>query len=91
MREKLSTVGISVLDIELEQHSVVERDGFVALISHQNSQIGAAGRMTERGLAPLVWRNSRAFFVAQGLEQAATAEEVEQLRRFQADLGTALN
>jgi len=52
--------------------------------------IGSAGLMTERGLAVLVWRESRPFFIARGFEQAATGEQVGKLRSFAEDLKRAL-
>jgi hypothetical protein len=90
MQEALAAAGIRVLDIEVEKHWIVERDGFIALVSRDTHKAGAAGRLTERGLAPLVWRDNQAFFMAKGLSEPAAAEEVDQLRRFQADLDTAL-
>jgi hypothetical protein len=51
---------------------------------------GAPGLMTERGFAALVWRGDQAYFIAKGFEQAATAEQVEKIRAFAADLATAL-
>jgi hypothetical protein len=86
----LELLGISVLtEIRLDKHWVVERDGFIALIekaSNGPGRLGAAGLLTEKGLAPLIWRGAEPTFVAKDLEQIATNEQVQQIRGFQADL-----
>jgi hypothetical protein len=46
--------------------------------------------MTERGLAPLVWKGQRAVFASKSGDQPATDEQVETLRRFQSDLENAI-
>jgi len=79
--------------VEIANHFVFERDGFVALVERRAAGfggIGAAGLLTEKGVAPLMLRGGEAFFVAKGFEQRASVEEVEQIRRFQADLKSAL-
>jgi hypothetical protein len=92
--ERLVAAGIQLLPIvEITNHYVFERDGFVALVERRAEGfggIGSAGRITEKGIAPLVLRGSASFFVAKGFEQPATVEEVDQIRRFQADLKYAL-
>lgn len=52
---------------------------------------GATGLMTEQGLAYLVWRDGVPLLVSKGVEAAATPAEVEEIRRFTEDLGTALS
>ncbi len=93
--ERLVAAGIQLLPtVEITNHYVFERDGFVALVERNGEGfggIGSAGRLTEKGIAPLVLRGASSFFVAKGLEQPATAEEVDQIRRFQADLKYALS
>jgi|SRR3954453_23088456 len=93
--ERLVAAGIQLLPVvEISNHYVFERDGFVALVERRGEGfggIGSAGRLTEKGIAPLVLRGDGAFFVAKGLEQAASPEQVEQIRRFQADLKFALS
>jgi hypothetical protein len=54
-------------------------------------QIGSPGLFTERGFAPLVRRGERFAFVAKGLDQTATPEQIAAVRRFHEDLKTALN
>jgi hypothetical protein len=90
---RLAAAGIQVIPAELKAHCILERDGFIALIERRDDRLGnagAAGLLTEWGLAPLVWREGRAIFVAKGHEQPATEAQVAQLRAFQADLETAL-
>jgi len=93
--ERLVAAGIQLLPtVEITNHFVFERDGFAALVEKRSEGfggIGSAGLLTEKGIAPLVLRGSAAFFVAKGFEQLATAEEVDQIRRFQADLKHALS
>ena len=91
--DRLARAGIQILPVELRKHVILERDGFVAVVEQTDSGFGSAGSaglMTEHGLAPLVWRGGRAFFVAKGFETEATAEQIETLRRFQTDLTAAL-
>jgi hypothetical protein len=92
--ERLARAGIQVLVLDLKKHVILERDGFVSLVERTETGFGAAGAaglMTERGLAPLVWRGERAFFVAKGFETEAKPDQIEALRRFQADLAVALS
>jgi len=52
---------------------------------------GATGLMTEQGLAYLVWRDGVPLLVSKGVEASATAEQVEEIRKFTEDLGIALS
>ena len=91
--ERLAAAGIQVLPAELPQHFAFERDGFVCLVERAEDgfgQIGTPGLMTDYGFAVLVWRGAEAWFVAKGFEQRATAEQVEALRAFAADLEASL-
>jgi hypothetical protein len=91
---KLVDFNIQLLPIpEIETHFVFERDGFAALVERRNNdfgRIGTAGLLSEKGVAPIVWRKADPFFVAKGFEQPATPEQVRQLRTFQNDLAAAL-
>lgn len=92
--ERLAAAGINLLPVDLDKHFLFERDGFVALVEKRGDgfgSIGAAGLVTETGLAPLVWRGNIAAFVSKSGEQAATDEQVEILRRFQSALGEAIH
>jgi hypothetical protein len=92
--QKLVAAGIQILPAsDAGSYFIFERAGFVALVERRGEgfgSIGAAGILTEKGLAPLVHRGNQAFFVAKGIEQAASTEQVSDLRRFQADLAAAL-
>ena len=91
--EKLVAAGISLVPADLKKHVILERDGFVALVERYEDnlgQVGAAGLLTEHGLAPLVWREQKAFFVVRTFQQEATPDQVSTLRQFQADLESAL-
>ena len=92
--QKLVDANIQLLPLpEITTHFVFERDGFVALVERRNDafgRIGAAGILTGKGLAPLVWRNGEPFFVAKDFEELATEEQVLSLRAFQSDLESAL-
>ena len=52
--------------------------------------IGSAGLLTEKGIAPLVSRGGRHFFIARNYEKAAVDDEIVRLRAFQTDLEFAL-
>jgi hypothetical protein len=91
--ERLARAGIQTIPAELDTHYILERDGFLALVERREDDFGgagAAGLLTERGLAPLVWREDRGFFVVRGFEREATPEDVTRLRAFQRDLEDAL-
>ena len=88
--ERLAAAGIHLVPADLEKHYILERDGFIALVERTTWRVGTAGLLTEKGLAPLVWRGEESWFVARGFEQAATATQVETIRAFQRDLEQAL-
>ena len=91
--EKIAAAGIQIIPAEISSHFLFSRDGFVALVERKDDSfgsIGSSGLLTDRGLAVLVWRGPKAFFVARGFEQEASAEQVAQLRAFAADLRNAL-
>jgi hypothetical protein len=92
--QKLVDANIELLPIpEITTHFVFHREGFAALVERVRDGfggIGAAGLLTERGLAALQWRGADAFFVLKDFEQHATFDQVEQLRGFQRDLEGAL-
>ena len=91
---RLAEAGINVVPAELEKHYILERGGFIALVQRTAEgdfgRAGTAGLLTEKGLAPLVWRGDAAFFIAKGLELAATDDQIEALRIFQRDLDASL-
>jgi hypothetical protein len=93
-RDHLSRLGIRLVsEVELEHFYMFERDGYVALVRKSENgigPIGASGRLTECGFATLQWRGEEAFFTAKGFEERATPEQITDLRRFSADLRTAL-
>jgi hypothetical protein len=93
--EKLVAAGIELIPaVEVTTHFIFQRDGFVALVERREEGfggIGSSGLLTEQGgLAPLVWRGETAYFVGRGFEQQASAEDVEKLRSFAADLKAAI-
>jgi hypothetical protein len=91
--ERLAAAGINLVPVDLERYYLLERDGFIALVERVEAgfgRVGTAGLLTEKGLAPLVWRNDESWFVARGFEQRASVEQVESLRAFQRDLQVAL-
>jgi hypothetical protein len=95
--EKLAAAGIQIVPAEIASHFIFERDGFVVFVERRAEpaenpfgNIGAPGLMTERGFAALIWRGEQAFFVGKGFEQPASAEQVQRIRSFAADLADAL-
>jgi hypothetical protein len=92
--QKLVDANIELLPVpEITSHFVFHRDGFAALVERVRDnfgRIGAAGLLTEQGLAVLQWRGSDAFFVLKDLEQPASTVEIDRLRAFQRDLESAL-
>jgi hypothetical protein len=53
-------------------------------------KVGTAGLLTERGIAPVMWRHEQAFFVLKDFEEPATSDQIAQIRSFQRDLEAAL-
>ncbi len=92
--QSLAGAGINLLPVDLDRHFLFERDGFVALVERRRDQgggnVGAAGLLTETGLAPLVWRGDAPAFAGKAGDRPATPEQVDALRRFQGDLEAAL-
>ena len=92
--ERLAAAGIQLLPLPgITTHYVLERDGFAALVERAADgfgQIGSAGRVTEQGLAVLLWRNGQPFFVTKNSNTPAGETEVATLRRFTADVEQAL-
>lgn len=89
----LAGAGIHLLPIDLDRHFLFEREGFVALVERRANalgNVGAAGLLTETGLAPLVWRDAVPAFAGKGGDRPATPEQVDALRRFQSDLESAI-
>lgn len=93
--EELVKCGIQLLPAaELTTHFIFERDGFIALVERRNNgfgNAGAPGLLCQQGMALLIWRAERAYFVAKGFEREAALEEVEKLRSFSEDLKKSLS
>jgi hypothetical protein len=92
--QRLVDANIELLPIpEITTHFVFHRGGFAALVERVRDsfgRIGAAGLLTDKGLAALQWKGGDAFFVLKDFEQPATGIEVDRLRAFQRDLEAAL-
>jgi hypothetical protein len=93
--QRLVAANIQLLPLtQIERHWVFERDGFISLVERTSEngfgQIGSAGLLTEQGMAALVQRGNRYFFIAKGFALEATVEQVSALRRFATDLEVAL-
>jgi hypothetical protein len=72
--------------------SIYLRDNCIAAVGGANViNQGSTGMMTEQGLAYLVWRDGLPYLAAKGGETPATPEQVEIIRKFSADLKSALN
>jgi hypothetical protein len=92
--ERLARAGIQLLPAGLTSHFVFERDGYICLVERTGDgfgHIGAPGLMTEQGFAALVWRGNEGWFVGKGFERRASAQQVEEIRAFAADLRAALH
>ena len=93
--ERLARAGFQLLPaFEIPNHYVLERQGFAVLVERRADgsfgRPGAPGALLDGAFAVLVWKGPEAFFVAKGKQKAATAQEVESLRRFDAELREAL-
>jgi hypothetical protein len=90
--ELLSQLGIEPLQLPgQERHTFFVRDRYAALVERTRDgafgRVGTAGCMTERGLAMLMWREGKPFFVGKGgHEEAADETQVAALRAFTTDL-----
>ena len=87
-------LGIEAAPVEgMARHVVFARGGYAALVERTADglgRVGAAGLMTSTGLAMLMWREGKAYFVTKNGEQVATDEEVSALRSFSSDLERTL-
>jgi hypothetical protein len=91
--ERMTAAGIQMISVEDPRHFMLERDGFLLLVQRKETgfgNIGAAGLVTEKGLAVLTWQDGEGFFVAKGLRQKASSGQVEALRRFEHDVHLAI-
>jgi hypothetical protein len=93
--ERLAAARIQVLPVPgVTSHYLLERDGFAALVERREEslgQVGAAGLVTEKGLAVLVWRGGQGFFVTRNFELPAEPQQIDELRRFSADVKQVLS
>ncbi len=93
--ERLVAANIQLIPLPgIARHFVFERDGFAALVERTPSgfgQIGGAGLVCDKGLAVLIWRDGDGYFVTKGFERKAEPAEIEELRRFSADLERSLS
>jgi hypothetical protein len=92
--EALAAADIELVPMaQVPHHFVFAREGFAALVEKRGQgfgQVGSAGMVTDGGFQALVWRDEAAFFVARGVENPATPEQIESLRAFDKDLRAAL-
>ncbi len=94
--EILSQLGIEPLQVPgQDRHTFFVRDCYAALVERTRDgafgRVGTAGRMTERGLAMLMWRDGKAYFVSKGGQEVPAEEpEVAALRAFTTDLERVL-
>ena len=79
---------------EIPHHIVFARDEFAALVRMGADgsfvSIGGAGKVTDRGLAPLIERNGQHLFAVKEFQEPATADDVARVRQFNQDLTAAL-
>ena len=88
----LGKTGIELL-AETRSHYIFARGNLMALVERKAGgygSVGSTGILIERGLAYLVWRDGRAFLAGKGFEQAATEEQVAEVRGFSEDLKAVL-
>jgi hypothetical protein len=93
--ERLARAGFQILPaFEIATHYVIERAGYAALVERRPDgsfgERGSPGLLTDSGLAALVWKGPTPLLVTRGREQPATPGQVEELRRFGAELAEAL-
>ena len=105
--EALAAQGIELLPIQsqpngnssLDRHFVFFRAGYAALVERRETgfgRVGAAGIVTEHGLAMLVDSgggdagDAGASFVIRDYRQPVEPGDIDELRKFQADLVQAI-
>ncbi len=92
--ERLAAAGIRILPLPgVESHFALERQGYAVLVAKSSQgfgSVGSAGLVTEEGLAVLVWRQGRPYFVTARSRIEATSAQVEEVRRFAAAVAEAL-
>jgi hypothetical protein len=91
IRRRLHAAGIEYAAAgEQSRYFFLARAPFAVMVDSAAHRIGAAGRMTDKGLAVLVWRDGEPWFQAKGFAEAAASEEIDLLRRFQAEVEAML-
>ncbi|MBI3667672.1 MAG: hypothetical protein HY236_15830 [Acidobacteria bacterium] len=93
--ERLAQAGFQRLPTpQILTHYVIERDGFVALVERRADGafggIGTPGLLADGTFSVLVWKQGAPLFVSKGREAPATSEQLDSLRKFEADLRAAL-
>jgi len=92
--QRLRQAQIEVAD--LPSHFALARDAYVCLIGRTKTdppgfgEIGSVCRLTDEGLAVLIWEGDSAYFVHKGSRQLASTEDVASYAAFAQDLKTAL-
>jgi len=90
---RLETLGIQLAAQARDYCLFVRLDCLALVHSREGSftSIGSTGMMTENGLSYLSWRGDSPVLAAHGgKECAATADQVDAIRAFSADLKRAL-
>ena len=84
---RLDDLGIQLM-AESPAGAIYVRENCIAVVAGTQ---GSTGMLTPQGLAYLVWRDGQPMLAAKGGETAATAEQVEAIRKFSEDLKAALS
>lgn len=93
--QRLREAQIEVAD--LTSYFALAREGLFCLVGRTKSEppgfgeIGSVCKLTDQGLAVLVWEGNSAYFVAKGSRQGASAEDIDSYLAFTRDLKDALN
>jgi hypothetical protein len=92
--QRLIDAGMDVIpSADIQNHLVVGRGEWAALIRIANGKlvgVGAAGKMSAHGFAPLISDQSGSAFVVKSYREPATDDQVLRVRSFAADLEQAI-
>lgn len=88
--KRLAELNIHLVPLQgLENYYVFARERFVALVRKTGEgfgPVGSAGLLTEQGMAVVIWKHGKPYFVAKNWQSEATEEEIARLRKFANDL-----
>lgn len=97
---RIAGLAIEMVPADMERYFLFSRDGFACLVERvQNKQagtppafgsIGSVCRMTDQGIAAVVYSGDGGYYAGKGFRLEASPEELALARQFSSDLRKAI-